>query len=257
VRRDRLSGILLLAPLLASSACFQGERLILVNGDGSGKIVDTLVPGAQMKALADLARNDAKADSRKKGDAAAAAMGPGVTFLGEEKTPEGGFRTSYAFKDVGALKVDVSPGPDSDDQRSGPKPKPMTFRFARAGDRATLTVVLPRPQKVQAPPSGAPGAELAQGIWAMMRGFLKGLKLETSVQVAGDLLHTTSPYAKGSTVTLLRMDFDRITADDATFQKFTEAGADPSELDPKLLQGVPGVEVAPDSEVVLEFKPRK
>src|SRR5579862_4031300 len=171
MRIERLWGILLLAPAVATCACFEGERLVQVNGDGSGTIVDTLLPGAQMKALADLAQADKSGDGKKKGDAAALAMGPGVTFLGEEKTPAGAFKSSYRFKDVNALKVDVSPGPDNDSGGGGSKPQPMTFHLVRSGDKATLTVSLPRPGRtgVSPPPAGAGGGEFAQGMWTMMK----------------------------------------------------------------------------------------
>jgi hypothetical protein len=51
------------------------------------------------------------------------------------------------------------------------------------------------------------------------------------------------------------MDFDRITATEANFKKFTRAGEDPSAMDPALLQGVAGIKVNPETEVVIEFGP--
>jgi len=86
-----------------------------------------------------------------------------------------------------------------------------------------------------------------------MKGMLKGLKLKTVVEVGGAVTRTNSRYAQGPVVTLLEMDFDQIAADDANFKRFTKAGDDPATLDPKLLQGIKGVKVNPDPEVVIEF----
>jgi hypothetical protein len=52
-----------LPAVLATAACFQGQRTIRLEADGSGTIVDTLVPGEQMKAMMAVAaaRDDADA----------------------------------------------------------------------------------------------------------------------------------------------------------------------------------------------------
>ena len=54
-------------------------------------------------------------------------------------------------------------------------------------------------------------------------------------------------------MTLLDLDFDQITADEANFKKFARAGDDPSAMDPKLLQAAKGIKVSPEPEVVIEF----
>ena len=90
-------------------------------------------------------------------------------------------------------------------------------------------------------------------MWSMMKPMMKGLTIKTVLEVDGTLVKTNSPYAAGSTVTLLELEFDKITADDANFKKFTKAGEDPSTLDPKLLQGVKGIKVSPATEITVEF----
>jgi hypothetical protein len=244
---------LLLPIVLATAACFQGERVIKVNADGSGTIEDTIVPGEQMKALMAMADTKEKDKEKSKMEAAAAAMGPGVTLVSDGKTPEGNMKAVFAFKDISKIKVDVSPGPDSggEDQQSG---EPLTFRFARQSGQSVLTVVQPEPKPTEAEAKPPEGMEsMAQGMWAMMKGMMKGLKLKTVVQVNGRLVKAGTPHHQGNTVTLLEMDFDQITADDANFKKFTQAGHDPGQMDPKRLQGVKGIKLSPQREVVIEF----
>jgi hypothetical protein len=254
----RFPRLLAAAPLLFCAGCFQGQRVITVNADGSGTIVDTLTFGEQLKAMMAAAADKDKGTEKEK--AAAAAMGPGVTFVSQEKNPDGsGFKTSYAFKDISKIKVEISPGPDSGESKGEQKDKsePLNFRFARQGGKSVLTVVQPQPKKTDAqakPPEGM--QEMAMSMWTMMKGMMKGLKLKTVLEVNGKIAKATSPYVQGSSVTLLEMDFDQITADDANFKKFTQAGDDPSTMNPKALQGIKGMKINPDQEVVVEFTPK-
>jgi hypothetical protein len=233
----------LLPALFLAVGCFQGERAILVNPDGSGSVVDTLLPGPQLKALMEMKEAEKSKEKRQ--------PLTGTTFVSEEKTPAGAVKLTYAFKDVNALKVDVSPSAGDDPSKKEQKSPPLSFRFKRQGSGAVLTVVQPQPS---APAAGGnlDDPSLA-GLWTMLRGMLKGLKLKTTVEVKGPITHTNSLYSQGSTVTLLDLDFDQITATDDNFKKFTNAGNDWSSLDPKRLQGVSGVKVSPAPEIVIEF----
>jgi hypothetical protein len=249
----------LLPAVLVTAGCFQGQRTIRVKADGSGTIVDTLVLGDQMKAMmamADAKDAEAKAKDKAKSEAAAVAMGPGVTFVSEEKTADG-IKSTYSFKDVSKIKVGMSPGPDGGDKPPDEKKEaPLTFRFARQGSKSVLTVVQPQPAKAEQAPGGqaAQGLEqMGQAMWTMMKPMMKGLRLKTVVEVDGALVKSSSPHSQGATVTLLDMDFDQIAADETNFKKFSKAGDDPSTLDPKLLQGVKGIKVSPAAEVVIEF----
>jgi hypothetical protein len=237
--------------LLVGAGCLQGQRVIKVNADGSGTIEDTLIPGAQLKGLMAMGENK-DGDSKARMKAAAAAMGPGVTLVSDEKTPEGTLQAVFAFKDISQIKVDMSPGPDDGESKS----PPLTFRFARQGGQSVLTVVQVRPQPAADAPKPPEGMEqMAEGMWGMMKGMMKGLKLKTVLQVKGQLVKAGTPHAdaKTGTVTLLDMDFDQIAADEANFKKFTQAGADPERMSPKLLQGVKGVKIAPEPEVTIVF----
>lgn len=253
----------LLPAVLVTAGCFQGQRTIHVKADGSGSITDTLVLGDQMKAM--MAMGDAKAKDpeeqakqKAKNEAAAVAMGPGVTFVSEDRTPTG-IKSVYAFKDISTVKIGVSPGPDSGDSGGGKKEEPLTFRFARQGGKSVVTVVQPQPPPAEKP-AGSPdpqaGPDMGAAMWIMMKPMMKGLSIKTVLEVDGPLVKTNSPYATGSSVSLLELDFDKITADDANFKRFTRAGADPSTLDPKLLQGVKGIKVSPAREITVEFTGR-
>ncbi len=247
------------AAALLATACFEGQRTIRVKADGSGTVVDTIVPGARMKALLGAADKspEAAAKQRASYEAAAAAMGAGVRFVGEETTADG-LKATFAFADIRTATIEAAPGPPGDDAGGGKAAARLAFRLARRGGTAVLTVIQPRPPAketgVDAPPD--PLQQVAGAMWTMMKPMMKGLKLRTVLEVEGAIVRTSSRFREGPAIVLLELDFDRIAADDANFARFARAGDEPETLDAALLQGVKGVKVDPTREVVVEFRAR-
>jgi hypothetical protein len=237
----RVSRLMLVPALMLAAGCMKGQRVIKVNADGSGTIVDTIKLGEQAKGmLASMEQMDktpaaekkAKKDGKLK--AAAAAMGEGVT---------------YAFKDVTKIKVDSTPNPSSNDSSSSSsKEEPLTFRFARQGANPLLTVVFPKAKPgTEKKPEPKP-EEMQQAI-GMMKGMMAGLRMTTLVEVNGKLIKTSSPWgATGNQVTLLDIDFDQL--DEAGLKVLASSGSEPPS--PAALKGVKGLKVN-DGEVTIEF----
>jgi hypothetical protein len=251
----------LMAPaVLLATGCLEGQRVVRVNVDGSGTIVDSTRLGAQAKSmLAAFEQMDQSSPAEKKAKREAkcrdraAAMGDGVSFVSLEAAADGHDRVTYRFGDVSKLKIGMTPDPPSSDSRPGEgKEEPLTFRWTRQGGSSVLTVVYP-PRKKDAEKKPAKPEEIQQGM-TMMRGMLSGLKMKTVVEVGGDVLKTTSPYAQGRTVTLLELDFDQLTADEAAFGKFVAMSDTPGSFDPKDVQGLKGIKVPAASEVTIEFR---
>jgi hypothetical protein len=245
----------MLAPaLLVAAGCMQGQRVIKVNADGSGTIVDTVKLGDQARSMmASMEQMDKTpaAEKKTKKDAKlkeqATAMGEGVTFVSLETTKDGGEQITYAFKDVGKIKVDSTPSPS--DSKSTSKDEPLTFRFSKAGGNSLVTVVFPKPKADAAQKKEAPKPEELTQAVAMMKGMMAGLKMTTVLEVAGKVVKTNSPYAAGSRITLLEMDFDQI--DEAGLKVMAAAGDETPSA--SALKGVKGLKVS-DGEVTVEFK---
>ena len=86
----------------------------------------------------------------------------------------------------------------------------------------------------------------------MMKTMLKGLKMTTLIEVDGKVLKTSSPWSEGSTVTVLAIDFDQVSADEASLKKLS-AMSDPSAVDPAVLKTMKGIKVQPTPELTIEF----
>jgi len=251
----RASRLLVIPALLAAVGCMQGQRLIKVNADGSGTIVDTVKLGEQAKSMmasmqemdkSTPAEKKAKKDAKLK--AQATAMGEGVAFVSTATDKDGSEKTVYSFKDISKIKIDTTPTP-SDAGESSSKEEPLTFRFARQGGNSVLTVVIPKDKPADpSKPKTAPKPEETQQAISMMKGMLGGLKVSTAVEVNGKLVKTSSPYSAGPVVTIMEIDFDQI--DEAGLKKMAASGHDkPSAAE---LKGVKGLKVQ-EGEVSIEF----
>jgi hypothetical protein len=263
----RLTPVACLPALLLTAGCLQGQRVIKVNANGSGTIVDTITLGEQARGMIEgLAGMDSTSPAEKKAKTEAklkeraAAMGPGVSFVSYAPSVKNGpEKIVYAFTDVTKIKVDSSPDPADNDSKAEAK-QPLSFRLEKKGGNSLLTVVGAGPKPGAAKPGGADApkeaaeaaAKMQAGAMTMMKTMLKGLKMTTQVEVAGRLVKTSSPWSQGSTVTLMDVDFDQLVADEASFKKLSEAG-DPQSLDPAVLKGLKGIKVQTTPETTIEF----
>ncbi|HLA76760.1 MAG TPA: hypothetical protein VJU18_04165 [Vicinamibacteria bacterium] len=254
----RLERALLLPAFLSAAACIQGQRVVKVNLDGSGTIVDTVALTEQARGMLSSleqmdktspAEKNAKKETKLK--AAAATMGEGVSFVSLVAGKDGSEKITYAFRDVTKLKIDWAPSPSDNDAK--PANNDVSFRFQRGGASSTLTVVQAhKPEKKDAVAKAKPTPqEMAQQA-AMMREMMAGLKLSGVLEVNGRLLKTNSPYATGSRVTLLEIDFDQVAVDPASMAKLAEID-NPAKADPKLMAGVKGLKVNTLPELNIEF----
>jgi hypothetical protein len=249
----RVSRFVLIGSLLVTAGCFQGQRLIKLNVDGSGTIVDTIKLSEQAKGmLAGFEQADKSSPAEKKAKKEtklkerAAKMGEGVSLVGFDVAADGSEKMTYAFKDINKLKVGNGPSPSDSDSDS--KEDPFTFKFAKTGASSTLTVLSPKPKPSDKPAEKKPEKpeEAAQQI-AMLKSMMAGLKMSMAVEVNGRLIKTSSPHSAGSTVTLLELDFDQL--DEAGLKKMAAAGDAP---DPSVFKGVKGVKIS-GQETTIEF----
>jgi len=142
----RIGSLAIVPMVLATVGCFQGQRTFKVNADGSGTIVDTVKLGEQAKGMLQGMEQmdqstpaEKKAKKKAKYDAAALAMGPGVTFVSAVPSKDGGEITTWAFKDINTLRAVAMPSPDAD---STSKDEPLTFKLAKnAAGNSVLTIV--------------------------------------------------------------------------------------------------------------------
>ena len=274
MRMFRIARLALCAVAAAAvSGCIQSSTLIKMKPDGSGTIEQTMTMNAdavaQFSALAAMGDDKGKTKgiddlfSEKDARAAADKMGQGVTFVSSQKidTPDRkGIQATYAFTDITKISIEEmnSPSnvPDTGGTGSSPKDPPMKFQFKSLPDgHAILTILQPGVDKaMNAAPASKPDSsvdpKMAEQGLAMMKTFMKGLKIDVAVQVP-HVVKTSSQYVDGGTVTLLSMDFDTILADPTMAERLNKVT---NLSDTKaLLRDFKGVKINLEPQVTIEF----
>ena len=264
---QRMTGVLVVA--LLASGCLRSTTVISLKPDGSGTVVQET--GVSPQALAMLqgfagAQTEGKSAPPQlfgEEQAKKAAETMGVQFVSGEpfKTAQvEGYRARFAFDDVRKLRMkmnqDPTKGTASLEAGSGSGESPFNFEFERRGSSSVLTIVMPEKSPADSglnPMSGLgiggdksnPAAN--QQAIQIMKAMMAGMFVDITLNVDGRIIKTNAPYVKGSDVTLLQLDFDKLLADEAALMKLQGA------TDLKSLADIPGLKVIPDKRVTIEF----
>jgi hypothetical protein len=227
-----LSLITLAAVALGLTSCFEMKSVVTVNKDGSATIEETMLLGAQLKAmlgsagagdpsaagLKDMVPDKAKADERAK------ELGEGVTVKSHEEVTlpdgRGGVKVTYAVPDINKLKYAPlsSKGPEA-----GAEPqKPMTFSYAGG----TLTVTSPddKPKNPDAPKKPQVPKEQMAAQVAMMKPMVAGMRMTVELTAAGGIASSDATHVNGDTITFLDMEVDKLLEKPEVFGELMESG---------------------------------
>jgi len=251
------------------SGCFQFSTVLTVKGDGSGTIEQRLLFSqaavAQLRQFAGLAGGGAQSFDpvpEQQARDGATKLGTGVTYVSSTpiNTSEGiGRDITYAFTDIGQLRVDAAPpapgGLSLGPQATGTDPY-VSFSLTRQADgHALLMITVPQlPMVSGGGSSPSLGRTPSADQIAMLKPMLAGARLAIAIEPAGQLVRTSSPYVSGQRVTLLEVNVDTLLNDDTLLPRL-QAAKTPDEAK-AILRDVPGLKVNLDPEMTLEFTPR-
>jgi len=244
---------------LLSSGCVDVEKVITLNADGSGTLVETaLLTKDMFKDFEESIRLDAQSgqepqwiwlDKNLLRDRAPA-LGAGVTFVSAKRVSSEkfeGWSATYAFTDIGKLKVDQSPFPLGPhawiDGAATPSdsPVPMRFEFQK-GSPSELIVNLAPPAGARAEQPGLPQDPEKVNEFADLLGrMLKDARIAIAIDFPAAIVQTDARFHEGRRVTLMDLDFNKLLADPERRRKLS-ASVDRA-LDRKIFEGVPGVKL--------------
>jgi hypothetical protein len=249
---------------LASCGCFQMDTRLKVNGDGSGTIDQRLLFTAsainQFRGLSGLSGgNGGTFDpiSEEQARAAAATLGPGVTYVSSTRVAIGGAEgrdMTYAFEDINQLRLSpiAAFGGGRARAQTLAGSEPVSFVFARQpSGTAVLRIRVPRPPMPNGDALGPSArSQLSLDQMEIFKQMLAGARISLSVEPSGPIVRTTSPFVDGRHITLVDVSLDRLL-DDAVMARLQRAR---TEEDAKAaLAGVDGVKVTFDPETTIEF----
>jgi len=265
---NRFAALFVLA--LTSTACLRSTTVVTIKPDGSGTIVQEngLSPQAMgmMKSMAASQGAQTTGSPEIFGEAQArkTAESMGVRFVSGEPIKTGqleGYRANFAFDDIRKLQMKMNEDPTGGamgSTGSSSSTTPFGFAFEQNAASSLLTITLPQ-DKLPGGPLGAmggkmggtdaAGADAAQTaqMLSMMKVMMQGLFVDVSLNVDGRIVKTNAPHVEGNRLTLLQLDFDKLLADEAAFQKLQSAS------DLKSLGGIAGLKVVTEPKLTIEF----
>ena len=262
--------------LLFLSGCFQIERVINVNKDGSGTIEETVLMSQefinQIKQMAtsfgggEIEENKDESTYHNVDDLKKQAlkMGEGVKYVSSkplERDGKLGHYVLYSFNDIAEIKIDENPADNMmGSSGMGKDKEEMYFKFKK-GKTSELTIIFPQMDDEDENEEIEYEAEEPEGISSasdqdikMMKAMYDGMKISVKVIVDGKIVETNATHKDGNVVTLSEMDFDVIMDNEKAFQALAGSKEATDEEMKKSMQKFKGFKADINEEVVIKFK---
>ncbi len=285
--KNVIRSVAVFAILIFLTSCLKSEIVVKVKPDGSGEVVERVFMEqryVQQMRMMMMAYGAKMKDSPFKGGAMgkidifdenrlrqnAANMGEGVKLKSVKKTSNDkgeGYLAIYTFSDINKLKMslDTSDRINFDPTKNGSAKKKklkedemLTFRLIK-GSPTNLVITTP-PKKFGDKPLGAnlpmgggsPGSENDMAL-NMMRDMVKTMRISLALEPVGKIVETNASYRTGSRITLMEIDFGKLTKDRERFKKFLQASPKTTEEARKLLKEVDGIKAELNDVVNVKF----
>lgn len=277
----RLWAMILLGLATALLAgCFQVERTVRLNPDGSGTVEEIVLVGKTLTGMFDAMDAGNAGDSTEKAPAKksfvdqqqesardkVAKMGEGVSLVSVTPVTQGefeGFKAVYAFKDINKLQLPADATPADQGAGSG---KAITYQLT-GGDKKTLVVRNPPTPKAPTAPDQPETQQVAatspqgdqpadqQGL-ELLKQMFNGMKITERIVIEkGTVLETNALYRTGSEITMVDVDFGKLLSTNPA--ELAKLQAVPPNDKEKLLQAmgtIQGFKVDVNEELRVVFK---
>ena len=258
-----------LAMAVAASSCINLTTEVYVKKDGSAMITQQMYMTPQ--ALGMMAQQGGgKAPpliDEAKLKAAAADMGKGVTFTGVEaltrKDGSKGYVARYAIANVNDLAISetlTAPGAGQSLGGGAPAPKKteaLKFKFT-PGDEASLMIAIPQSKNDASTSAGTKENDpQAAAMMQQMKPMFEGMRMWVRVRVEGTISETNARYVnpKKTGLTLSKIDFGKLMADEKGFAKLQALGQNPSPNQMRTaLKGLPYIQADEQKIIKIKFK---
>jgi len=261
--------------LLFLSGCFQIERVINVNKDGSGTIEETMLMSQefinQMKQMAtsfgggEIEDNKDASEYHNVDDLKKQAlkMGEGVKYVSSkpmEKDGKLGYHVIYSFDDITKIRIDENPADNMmNSSGMGKDKEDMYFKFKK-GKTSELTIIFPQEdtednyEEIEYKEKPENNSTVSDQDIKMMKAMYTGMKISVKVIVDGKIINTNATHKDGNVVTLTEMDFDVIMNNEKAFQALSGSKDATNGEMKKSMQKFPGFKADMNEEVIIKFK---
>jgi len=265
--------LLLLLPVFVAG-CLQMERVVRVNGNGSGVLIERFVLSNEIVGMMAGMQPEGKPlnvrdDAKLRGNAAN--FGPSVRFLSatDVVTDFGrGYEARYAFDNINTLRVgqnmdDSMPGdPAAGDGAQHEEAKFTTFTLRRTNP-ARLDIhwaVNEAGPESETEESAAEYSETSstpeqeQMAMEMIKVAFKGMRVAMHVEVVGEIVETNAMHLEGTRVTLMDIDFGEMLADETALRAMADRKPESLADIKELMKLIPGLKMEIEPEIAILFR---
>jgi len=248
-----------LATTFTLLSCYQVETIIHLNKDGSGTITQQVHSSEGIKVVV----NDPAAENTTPNEvdslgfhdddarANAADMGEGVTFEKIEPLGPQACRITFKFTDINKLGLSTGflgtpggkPGPDME------KSERTTFSYTDG----KLTVMLPKAHEKKADSKETAKSDVAPEQDAALIKLESTIKIKVAIEVEGGIAKTDATYPGEKAISLMDLDFSKLTKDPASFEKLMDLSGSFRNFE-KASHGLDGAKMEPKDEVSMTLK---
>ncbi len=274
----KVSALIVISFLAFFSGCINSETIVKVKPDGSGEIHETILFSqalvgmmSNMQASMSSGNDSAKAPGLfdiEKLRKEVSKYGSGVEFVSatEKKNDKGeGYTAIYSFKDINQVKLDQNPGSKVDKGSSDKSvEEKMSFKMEK-GKVSTLKVKMnntpsdknasetENTKAVESSSSPMDSAATQQMMEQMMKMF-NGMRIKIAVEIDGEIVKTNATHREENVLTLLDMDFEKLTKDAKAFENFSKANPKTIAETKELIKDVEGMKIDFNKELLVKFK---
>lgn len=240
------------------SGCFHSERVITVNKDGSGTIVETFMLSTVIGKIpgGDLSFHDPEALKSN-----ASKFGEGVKYVSskllETETMKGN-EAIYSFDNIANLRIteDVS----SELMNEGVDYASLnSFQFNfKSGNIAELEVILPETEAEEVSwedlESGDIDEQEMNAALEMVRGMCSDMKVTTKIVINGDITDTDADNVNGNEITLHEIILKEVLTDSKSMLLMRQMEqSEPTQMK-DLVVDFPGIKFETKDKFVVKFK---
>ncbi|MCD6176880.1 MAG: hypothetical protein J7K29_03475 [Candidatus Cloacimonetes bacterium] len=264
-----------LIALLFLSGCFQVERIIKVNKDGSGTIEETVLMSQefidQMKQMAMSfggSKVEGKRDESEYHDIDdlkrnASKMGEGVKYVSSkpmERDGKLGYHAIYSFNDITKIKISENPADNIlSNSGMGEDNQEMHFAFKK-GSTSELIISFPYEEdegdyeEMDYEEEPDENESISDQDLEMMKAMYAGMKISVKVVVNGKIIKTNATHKEGNTIILSEIDFDEIMKNEKAFKALAGSKEASDEEMKRSMGKYSGFKADMNDKIVIKFK---
>ncbi|MCF7792907.1 MAG: hypothetical protein K9N09_02990 [Candidatus Cloacimonetes bacterium] len=254
--------VVILGMVLLLAGCFQSHRIINVNKDGSGTIVEMFLLSSELgkKPGGESTYHDVeqlKSDASKYGE--------GVKYVSSKavhKNSLKGYEVTYSFPDIEKLTIAEDAAGEMMDMGMGSSVQDnLSFKFHK-GKKAKLEIIFPKEEMEETPEDMEWEDEEMEEItdeeqqqaMQMAQTLYADMEVSTKIVVNGTITDSDADHINGNEIILQEIIFAELMKDEKSvllMKKMEEM--QPTQME-NMMMDFPGVKAETKDKVTLEFK---